>query len=72
MIDKRHLVSIMSNIVDGERSSMVEPRIVIPVVAGSSPVAHPYYGGDSRLFFSDYEAIAAQYIVQTPAKDPLL
>jgi hypothetical protein len=26
---------------DGGRSSTVEPRIVVPVVAGSSPVGHP-------------------------------
>jgi hypothetical protein len=29
---------------NGGRSSMVEPRIVVPVVAGSSPVGHPKYG----------------------------
>ena len=26
---------------DGGRSSTVEPRIVVPVVAGSNPVGHP-------------------------------
>jgi hypothetical protein len=26
---------------NGGRSSMVEPRIVVPVVAGSNPVGHP-------------------------------
>ena len=25
----------------GERSSMAEPRVVVPVVVGSSPIAHP-------------------------------
>ena len=27
---------------DGGRSSMVEPQIVVLVVAGSSPVGHPF------------------------------
>ncbi len=30
--------------IDGGRSSMVEPQIVILVVAGSSPVGHPAGG----------------------------
>ena len=30
--------------IDGGRSSMVEPQIVILVVAGSSPVGHPARG----------------------------
>lgn len=25
-------------------AQLVEPRIVIPVVVGSSPIAHPYFG----------------------------
>jgi hypothetical protein len=29
---------------DGGRSSMVEPQIVVLVVAGSSPVGHPFFG----------------------------
>lgn len=29
--------------VNGGCSSMVEPRIVIPVVVGSSPISHPKY-----------------------------
>jgi hypothetical protein len=28
---------------DGGRSSMVEPQIVVLVVAGSSPVGHPIF-----------------------------
>jgi hypothetical protein len=28
---------------DGGRSSMVEPQIVVLVVAGSSPVGHPVF-----------------------------
>ena len=28
---------------DGDCSSVVEPRIVIPVVAGSIPVSHPIF-----------------------------
>ncbi len=28
---------------DGGRSSMVEPQIVVLVVAGSSPVGHPFF-----------------------------
>jgi hypothetical protein len=30
---------------DGGRSSMVEPQIVVLVVAGSSPVGHPVFQG---------------------------
>ena len=35
---------------DGGRSSMVEPQIVILVVAGSSPVGHPVLGTLNPLF----------------------
>ncbi len=35
--------------IDGGRSSMVEPQIVVLVVAGSSPVGHPTSVFDSRL-----------------------
>ncbi len=39
----RNTPSVYSfNFANGGRSSMAEPRIVIPVVAGSSPVGHPY------------------------------
>lgn len=39
----------------GGRSSVVEPWFVVPVVAGSSPVAHPIFTlacfqGNRRLF----------------------
>ena len=30
-------------------AQLVEPRIVIPVVAGSSPVVHPKYGPLAQL-----------------------
>ena len=30
-------------IINGDCSSVVEPRIVIPVVAGSIPVSHPIF-----------------------------
>ena len=29
--------------IDGGRSSVVEPRVVIPAVVGSSPIVHPTY-----------------------------
>jgi hypothetical protein len=37
----------------GGRSSMVEPRIVVPDVAGSNPVGHPrkaIFGVDTMMF----------------------
>ena len=30
-------------------AQLVEPRIVIPVVVGSSPISHPIYFGDIQL-----------------------
>ena len=27
-------------------AQLVEPRVVIPVVVGSSPIVHPIFGGD--------------------------
>jgi hypothetical protein len=35
---------------DGGRSSMVEPQIVVLVVAGSSPVGHPALQSQNRKF----------------------
>ena len=43
-------IRILSSILrasDGGRSSMVEPQIVVLVVAGSSPVGHPEFLGTS-------------------------
>ncbi len=34
-------------VLNGGCSSAVEPRIVIPVVAGSNPVSHPAFFSDS-------------------------
>jgi hypothetical protein len=39
---------------DGGRSSMVEPQIVVLVVAGSSPVGHPISIFDFRLAIADF------------------
>jgi hypothetical protein len=31
-------------------AQLVEPRIVIPAVAGSNPVVHPTFPGRARVF----------------------
>ena len=36
-------LKILFRVNDGGRSSMVEPQIVVLVVAGSSPVGHPVF-----------------------------
>src|SRR5204863_832966 len=43
---------------DGGRSSMVEPQIVVLVVAGSSPVGHPF----QFLIFDLRLPIAARFV----------
>jgi hypothetical protein len=39
---------------DGGRSSMVEPQIVVLVVAGSSPVGHPHRFAISRFAIAEF------------------
>jgi len=40
--------------VAGPRSGKVEPRVVIPVVVGSSPIVHPKFSLDLRSSENDY------------------
>src|SRR5882762_11979423 len=56
----------------GGRSSMVEPQIVVLVVAGSSPVGHPWnFGFSSADFrFADRRSTAAssrKSVIENPA-----
>ena len=48
-------------------AQLVEPRIVIPVVAGSSPVDHPIFLIGSPLWIPDKEEGIPQEIVRHAA-----
>ena len=48
----RNLKSLLQHRSDGGRSSMVEPQVVVLVVAGSSPVDHPIHFWILDLRFS--------------------
>ena len=45
-------------------AQLVEPRIVIPVVAGSIPVVHPNHFSVKRLFQPHYVGPLAQLVEQ--------